>query len=152
MPLTRDQRIERAASRIERTPDPWGMLLIVGVTMYATVRAGSIVAAAWVFNRSPLFLRRVLMRSLIALALILVAAEAATAGPIRNRIAARRGCSSCQQPSGVAFRPAASAASAGASVTCAGGVCRPAPASFAPLALPASSCPGGVCLPPSIRR
>jgi hypothetical protein len=92
------------------------------------------------------------MRLFLAALLLAVSAEAATAGPIRNRIAARRGCSSCQQPSGVAFRPAASASVAAPSVTCAGGVCFPAPARVGGLALPASSCPGGVCLPPSIRR
>jgi hypothetical protein len=92
------------------------------------------------------------MRLFLAALLLLVAAEAAAAGPIRSRIAARRGCSSCQQPSGVAFRPAASAASTAPAVTCAGGVCFPAPARVGGLVMPASSCPGGVCLPPSVRR
>jgi hypothetical protein len=92
------------------------------------------------------------MRLFLAALLLMLAAEAATAGPIRNRIAARRGCSSCQQPSGVAFRPAASAASATTAVTCAGGVCFPSTARVGGLVLPASSCPGGVCLPPSVRR
>jgi hypothetical protein len=92
------------------------------------------------------------MRLFLAALLLLVAAEAATAGPIRSRIAARRGCSSCQQPAGVAFRPAASASVAAPAMTCAGGVCLPAPPRVGGLVLPASSCPGGVCLPPSIRR
>jgi hypothetical protein len=92
------------------------------------------------------------MRLFLAALLLLVAAEAATAGPIRARLAARRGCSSCQQPSGVAFRPAASSSAAAPAVTCAGGVCLPPSIRVGGLALPASSCPGGVCLPPSIRR
>jgi hypothetical protein len=69
-----------------------------------------------------------MIRVLIALALILVAAEVAEAGPIRARLAARRGCSSCQQPRGLAFRPAGTTTTAPAvsnSVTCAGGRCVP---------------------------
>jgi hypothetical protein len=92
------------------------------------------------------------MRLFLAALLLAVSAESATAGPIRDRIAARRGCSSCQQPAGVAFRPAASASASATAMTCAGGVCLPATARAGGLVLPASSCPGGVCLPPSIRR
>ena len=70
-----------------------------------------------------------MLRTLIALALVLVAAEVAEAGPIRARLAARRGCSSCQQPRGLAFRPAGAttttAAAVSNSVTCAGGRCVP---------------------------
>jgi hypothetical protein len=71
------------------------------------------------------------MRVLIALALLFVAAEVAEAGPIRARLAARRGCSSCQQPRGVAFRPAGAPTTAipavSSSVTgnCANGRCAP---------------------------
>ena len=70
--------------------------------------------------------------SLIAAVLVVLAtAEAATAGPIRARLAARRGCSSCQQPRGVAFRPATAPTTAAPAVSssvtgnCANGRCAP---------------------------
>lgn len=75
--------------------------------------------------------------AVLALALTTPAADA---GPIRDRLAARRGsCSSCQQPRGLAFRPAPAVAAVAAQVS----------AGLRPVA---SSCPGGVCPAPAVRR
>ncbi len=77
--------------------------------------------------------------TLAVLALTLTT-PAADAGPIRDRLAARRGsCSSCgQQPRGLAFRPQEAVAAVAAQVS----------AGLRPVA---SSCPGGVCPVPAAR-